>query len=434
VRVRVFNESVPSDRELSLNWRDSGSGKTQVLPVDLLEGESRIFVVPDNGLESITLVGDDVTFDNVGWRAPRAARDLSVIYFGDDDPTDPTASRFYLQRALGESVDARIGLVGAADTDVGEAFDDPRFLPIWFATSFRTDAEAAQARELLDRGWIGVFAMESVEAGAWLNTFVDGPSQGVREGQVDDYALLGQIDFQHPVFASFTDPRFSDFTRIHFWKRRVIPSAWEQAGSVLARFDDDMPALSEFAVGRGRLLTLATSWRPEDSQLALSSKFVPLVYSILDVAGLSSRRALTAVRIGEPIPLDGDATIERLEAGGDRVTVGEFSDAFAPDRPGLYAFAPRTGEEALVAANLDARESRVTPMDLGVIRDLGVPVIEAVGPTDAGLAALRTENRSGFEKESRQRFWRWLLAAAACIVILETLTAGRLARRRTAEA
>ena len=35
-----------------------------------------------------------------------------------------------------------------------------------------------------------------------------------------DYALLGEIDFTHPLFAPFDDPRFSDFSHIHFWKHR----------------------------------------------------------------------------------------------------------------------------------------------------------------------------------------------------------------------
>ncbi len=37
-----------------------------------------------------------------------------------------------------------------------------------------------------------------------------------------DYALLGQIDFTHPLFAPFADPRFSDFSHIHFWKHRRV--------------------------------------------------------------------------------------------------------------------------------------------------------------------------------------------------------------------
>ena len=51
---------------------------------------------------------------------------------------------------------------------------------------------------------------------------------------------------------------------------------------VVAKFDTGDPGLLEVPVGQGRLYFLASGWHPDDSQLAVSSKFVPLLWSMLE--------------------------------------------------------------------------------------------------------------------------------------------------------
>ena len=46
----------------------------------------------------------------------------------------------------------------------------------------------------------------------------------VQEADVDDSAMWSHIDFQHPLFLPFADPRFNDFTKIRVWKHRLISS------------------------------------------------------------------------------------------------------------------------------------------------------------------------------------------------------------------
>jgi hypothetical protein len=68
--------------------------------------------------------------------------------------------------------------------------------------------------------------------------------------------MLAEIDFRHPVFAPFVDPRFSDFTKIHFWKHRRLDPAGLPDARVLAKFESGDPALLEIPVGKGRDLVL----------------------------------------------------------------------------------------------------------------------------------------------------------------------------------
>ena len=34
--------------------------------------------------------------------------------------------------------------------------------------------------------------------------------------------MFSQMDFEHPLLAPFSDPRFNDFTKIRFWKHRKL--------------------------------------------------------------------------------------------------------------------------------------------------------------------------------------------------------------------
>ena len=50
--------------------------------------------------------------------------------------------------------------------------------------------------------------------------------------------VFGQLDFQHPLFAPFADPLYSDFTRIRFWQPRSVALPKDSKAVVVARFED----------------------------------------------------------------------------------------------------------------------------------------------------------------------------------------------------
>src|SRR5205085_4018031 len=104
----------------------------------------------------------------------------------------------------------------------------------------------------------------------------------VAEATLDRDVMLGAIAFDHPLFAPLAGAQFNDFTKIHFWKYRKIGSEALGAARVLARFENGDPAVVEKAVGKGRLVVLTSGWQPADSQLARSSKFVPLMSALLE--------------------------------------------------------------------------------------------------------------------------------------------------------
>src|SRR5262249_31499148 len=142
--------------------------------------------------------------------------------------------------------------------------------------------KAAQA--FLAQGKPVLFVLRTPDAAPGLAALA-GLGEIQAEEVADGYALLGQVDFEHPLFAPFADPRFSDFTKIHYWKHRRLNPEQFKGGKVLARFDKGDPALLQVPAGKGLVFVLTSGWHPADSQLALSSKFVPFLSSLLDLSG-----------------------------------------------------------------------------------------------------------------------------------------------------
>jgi hypothetical protein len=170
---------------------------------------------------------------------------------------------------------------------------------------------------------------------------------------------------------------------------------------------------------------MASTWRPPDSQLALSSKFVPLLHAILDEsAGLPPARAQYFV--GDEIALpSGQQPFTMRKPDGSETPVATGGKFAGTDQPGIYLANP--GELRFVV-NLDPEESRTSPLDPDRLAALALPMADklAAGAAsrESGVHALATE------AEQKQKLWRWLVIAAVIILLVETLSAARLSAVR----
>jgi hypothetical protein len=239
--------------------------------------------------------------------------------------------------------------------------------------------------------------------------------------------MLTDIEFGHPLFAPFADARFSDFTKIHFWKYRKLDFSSLTNARTLARFDTGDPAIVSIPSGKGRVFVFASGWHPADSQLGLSSKFVPLMYSLVELSGAAP--PLPAQQfIGDPLPLPATAagtTTLRLPQG-TTVELKPGQTNFAALEPGIYV-AVSGGATNRFAVNLEPAESRTAPGPADELERLGVP-----GPASTPLAASDPERQvrlQNAELEARQKLWRWLIVAALVMLGVETWLAGWTARR-----
>jgi hypothetical protein len=280
-------------------------------------------------------------------------------------------------------------------------------------------------RAQLDRGRSVLAVMDGAAAAAAVGALA-GVSLGASEAGGD--ALLTEVNLTHPILAPFSDPRFGDFTKIRFWKHRRLDEKKLPGARVLARFDDGAPAWLLVPAGRGALFVMTAGWHPADSQLALSSKFVPLLHGILEAsAGLDSGQAQFFV--GDPV------TLPALEGTGERrvrrpdgklVSLEPNTSVFTEtELPGLYSY-EAAGTTRTFAVNLEPSESATAPMPPESLERLGLGLGQP-----AVAAAVAPARESGFYAglERDQRLWRWLLVAALAAVLLETVLAARASRR-----
>jgi hypothetical protein len=195
----------------------------------------------------------------------------------------------------------------------------------------------------------------------------------------------------------------------------------------LARFDNGDPALAEVPVGKGKVWVMTSGWQPEDSQLALSSKFVPLLYAMLEQSG-AVKEARSDYTIGDVVSLPNEnEAVTIRKPNTSELKVDRAQKFTETDEPGIYTV--RSTQPLMsFAVNLPPEESRTTPLPLDELERLGVP-LKHLEPPSAKQTQQRREHLQAVELENRQKLWRWLIVAALVILVLETWLAGRLTRR-----
>jgi len=436
VRVRVTNASDSKREQFQAGW--SGTNGTYIgKPIDLYvpAGQSRVVAIPapsgNSPADRIVLRGDDEPFDNTVFVLPPQKSQTTILYVGNDSATESRQPLYFLQRAFQPTRSQAIQvtaqqtstpLTGAAIAAAG----------LVIVTDLLDAQNAATLREAVSQGRTLLFAPATAAAFTGLGRILGLDGLRAEERRLEGYALMGEVDFRHPLFAPFADARYSDFTKIHFWKYRRIEEGALAGAEVLARFDNGDPAIVQVVLGKGRIIILASCWHPADSQLALSSKFVPLLYSLLDLGGA----AVSPPRqyfVGDTVKLittgageTASTTTVALPDGTQvRLKPGEtnFTQTLMP---GIYSI-PSALPPGRLAVNIEAAESRTAPLPADELDRLGVPAPQPV-PV-ASTPADRAARLQSTELEAHQKLWRWFIVAALAVLGLETWLAGRTARR-----
>jgi hypothetical protein len=373
------------------------------------------------------LSGDDHDFDNIHYVVPPQKTQMTLLYAGSDGATDPQGLRYYLQLAVGgdplRQVDVKV-----LEQDLGPLTDP---VPPGLAVVSRplSAAEQAALQQYVDNGGTLVLAPKDRQGAEAIPKFVEGAElrESAESGSTDDYFLLGSIDFTHPLFSPFAGPQYNDFTKIHFWRYHPVGLRRAESTQIVAEFDNGDPFIIERRIDRGRVIVFTSGWHPDDSQLAVSSKFVPLIASLLDQAS-GAKQSLAALVVHERLRLPEDRGSETFIQTPDGEKLKLESDAtefLQTDRPGIY-HALADGEDLRFAVNVAAAESDTAPMDLEQLEQLGIETGPVLSRTEQ-LSRMRQERDT--ELESRQKVWRWLLVACLGLLIFETWWAGRAVRQ-----
>jgi hypothetical protein len=434
--LRVINSSDAAVEGFQVRYPD-GAYKTkteQTKDVYVPAGHSSVVRIPieadRSGTRRFILAGDDHDFDNTLFVAPLLQQQVNILYVGSDNPSDSKQMLFYLKRAFAatRTLQPRV-IVYPGDKTIPIAEIKTAHLVI--AADRINNENLAGLRKYVQSGGTLLLVMKSIDDVETLKGLSGIEAVDSEESEVDQYAMLGRIDFEHPVFLPFRDPRFGDFTRIHFWKYRRLNKEYFPDAQVLAAFDSGDPALLGLPIEKGSLLVLTSGWQPSDSQLALCSKFVPLLYSILEYGGVTAGQQLQYF-VGDQIPIPRSigavsSEIRIRRPDNSLISLDAGRDVFEhTDMPGVYVIETSAGRHQF-AVNLPAAECRTAPLQIEDIERFGVSFKPSSGIAAARPAqAKRQISFAGMENE--QKLWRWVLVVLLIVSLAEIWLAGWLTR------
>jgi hypothetical protein len=460
-RVRVVQSATGPAAALRLQLTDPRTGRAvgpaQTVPV--APGDAQVALVPvpasaDGGLR-LDLTGDDEVFDNTLWLVRPAPRAVTLAYYGADSADDLKHARFYVERATAgwkdPVVKVRAVTAGLASSAAGlgslpQAPDSnspsaapsattpavgpaAKGTPEFAVVAAPLTAEAARA--LRTRLTAGEFAVVLLNDPAMVATAGElaGETGWAPATSARADALLGNVDLQHPLFAPFADPRYSNFATVRFWKPQPVALPAGTKAAVAARFDDGTPAVIEVAVGKGRLVVWGGDWSTAAGQWVISTKFVPWLQALFERAAGGAARPAVA-EVGDTGRLVAGPAQWRAALDGNSTFAGTV-----PAQPGIYEL-DEGGATRLIAVQVPAIESLVAPLPLDDLEKLGVPLR---APTPGALAAGEAPKpaagtQTAVVLEGRQKLWRWLLVGAAMLLAFESLFSYVIARREAVPA
>jgi hypothetical protein len=436
VRLRVSSASDSKREQLKVGWKQPGqkafAGST--LDVYVPPGQSRVLTLAKEtsaaaDLDGVMLSGDDEEFDNVLHVLPPKTQEVTLLYLGTERETDTAQPLYYLKRAFQQTPTLAVQIL-SQDSATALAEDNRAAAHLTIVTRALKEEESGAVQKSLAEGKGVLVVLSDPKMAGTVGQLVGQQELSAEEATGANYAMLAQIDFDHPLFAPFADPRYSDFTKIHFWKHRRAALDKIPGSKAIAQFDDGSPALAEVSVGKGKLWILTSSWAPEDSQLALSSKFVPLLYAMLEQSG-GLRSQMGQHLIGDAVPLPaGNQPVTIRKPDGSQVQLNPGERFTGTDQAGVYTMTSVQPPRQF-AVNLAPEESRTAPLHLEDLERLGVPVQHQIRNTNKQTQQ-RREHLQAAQLENRQKLWRWLIVGALVVLMVETWLAGRVTRQPTA--
>lgn len=418
IRIRLANTRDSTLRDFTLAWQNGP--KAETVTAQIAPGASRILSAPPNSTNAtlLQLTGDPQDFDNRIFIAPPQPRTVRIHFLGNDATRDEAASPlYYLSRALQST--ATLAPTLAASPAFPTQNPD-----IIFLSGNKPNAETStRLREFVQQGGFLVQVIASPADATLLQALTGQQGIAISHGDTsDDYRMLGEVNTDHTLLKPFADPKLRDFTKLRFWKHRHIEFKNDAAKlETLAAFDNGQPAILTTRVGKGTLIVLASGWHPADSQLALSTKFVPLLYGWLAAAGFSHDSAASLV-VGDALPLDATQSHTITDPAGKTHSLNP-GQSFTADLIGLHQIQSAAHTQT-VAVNLPPDEGRVMPLEPQKLAEYGVKLASALD-TDSAANAAEEQRLSATETEQRQRGWWWILLTLLAVLLLETWFAGR---------
>lgn len=438
-RVRIENNSDSQSQTFTLNWASNigplaGSETRLQVPA----GQVRIIPIAEpppstrGNADRIRLLGDTWAADNDVYVIKSEASIQNIAYLGLAEEAPENDPSYFLKRAPIDTALVKRNVRLLDSTELAGALTDPQLKSIFVEPVSDLANQAASLKEFANLGGtvVVLLAREEYDAAAqaaFLTELFEVTSVTIEEAEIDDYALTGKLDYRHPVFQPFADPRFNDFSKLRFWShRKVTISDENDLVTTVASFDDNDPFLIQKKEGQGNIWLLTTGWQPSGSGLALSSKFIPILMGILDPQRTSRKQQLV-FETGEKIAIPKVTSVLSAEGYDLEDDAFEIKEEFVRlFTPGLYDLQVADQAPVKVAVQLPQTESNLVPLDEDVFEQYGV----ALGKLETDAQRQSSERQLKIDElERKQRIWQWLIAAGLLVLAFETFLGGWLARR-----
>lgn len=404
------NPETGTEIELSIEHAETGEGlmDAQTLYLESQAEHLARFELPSVATEiplKVSIGGDGSSFDNTLFIAPDYADRISLALMTDQDLSDPTEAPYFIAKALrgfeSPLVELSVNPDGSLSRQEALILEAPL-----------SREQAAAVRSRIEGGASALFLLSSEEQIDSLRAVTRMDDWGIETAN-DANALIGFVDFEHPLFQPFADARFNNFANINFWNAPHLAHPENGAIRQIAAYDTGSPLLLELPLGEGRLYIWAGSWSPSQSQWALSSKFLPWLHRFaLEASG------------GAPLPANAVFTPAKVEQ------YERLSFADAPASAGLYKISSDTADR-WIAFHLPPEESDVAPLSDEDWDRMGLP------ESNAQSQALRQERfaaeaqaENAVQTERRQKVWQWILFAVLALLAAESLLAIKITSRR----
>ena len=194
----------------------------------------------------------------------------------------------------------------------------------------------------------------------------------------------------------------------------LIPAGDGLAQAVLASLSSGDPWLVEGTTPGGSYLLFASDLDEQSTNLPLTAALMPLMEWMV------SRRANTSGTQGSSIagmpisPPPGTTSIR--DPTGTLHPVDATQPFAATPAAGLYEFLAGDSTIQMIAVNAPREESLLLPIEIGVLRSLLPGPSTLVRDSDRWASAV-------FSAGQGPEIWRWLLVAAALVLVAESLVA-----------
>jgi hypothetical protein len=238
---------------------------------------------------------------------------------------------------------------------------------------------------------------------------------GVSSRSGDAKALVGKIDYEHPVFEVFQRPNYGDFGAVSFLQFWEVGDS--QLSRVPARFTDGRPMLLEKSIGGGLSMMMVSPVDLKWNNLPLRAIFLPYLHQV--VKHMSSRsEARTAFVVGDSLVVDKGCSLRDPQGKaleGQTVVV---------KAAGLYQVLDDKAKPVFTyAVNQELGEGDAATIE-------PAQVVAALQRDAAGVVAAAAAGGLDVVPEGmRREVWAYLIGGLTVLLLGELLLANRTAEQ-----